>query len=108
MMESLRSATRNTGFERWLDAALRPPPRADAPALPDDSPKVPPPPSCSPGHANCYNALRPRLVCMATGPGLHRRCLSNSRVTEPVSCTSQLRVLVTGGRQQPAGQPPWQ
>ena len=24
MMESLRSATRNTGFERWLDATLRP------------------------------------------------------------------------------------
>ena len=26
MMESLRSATRNTGFERWLDATLRPQP----------------------------------------------------------------------------------
>ena len=42
MMESLRSATRNTGFERWLDATLRPQPQADAPALPaGDSPKVP-------------------------------------------------------------------
>jgi hypothetical protein len=28
MMESLRSATRNTGFERWLDATIRP--HADA------------------------------------------------------------------------------
>lgn len=44
MMESLRSATRNTGFERWLDATLRPSPQADAPTLPDDSPKVPLPP----------------------------------------------------------------
>ena len=40
MMESLRSATRNTGFERWLDATLRPPPEADAPGMPLDSPKV--------------------------------------------------------------------
>ena len=31
MMESLRSATRNTGFERWLDATLRPQPQADPP-----------------------------------------------------------------------------
>ncbi len=46
MMESLRSATRNTGFERWLDATLRPQPQADAPALPaGDSPKVPRHPS---------------------------------------------------------------
>ena len=51
MMESLRSATRNTGFERWLDATLRPQPQADAnldgsspkagmPTLQGDSPKV--------------------------------------------------------------------
>ena len=40
MMESLRSATRNTGFERWLDATLRPPPQADAPALDGSSPKA--------------------------------------------------------------------
>ena len=44
MMESLRSATRNTGFEQWLDATLRPQPQADVPALPTgDSPKVPAP-----------------------------------------------------------------
>jgi len=40
MMESLRSATRNTGFERWLDATLRPQPSADLPTLAGDSPKV--------------------------------------------------------------------
>ena len=41
MMESLRSATRNTGFERWLDATLRPQPQADPPAAqPGESPKV--------------------------------------------------------------------
>lgn len=40
MMESLRSATRNTGFEAWLDATLRPQAQADPPALLDDSPKA--------------------------------------------------------------------
>ncbi|EIE21877.1 putative zinc finger protein, partial [Coccomyxa subellipsoidea C-169] len=47
MMDSLRSATRNTGFERWLDAALRPRDGSDtagespkAPTTDADSPKA--------------------------------------------------------------------
>ncbi len=39
MMDSLRSATRNTGFERWLDATLRP--RDSASSAPGESPKAP-------------------------------------------------------------------
>ena len=63
MMESLRSATRNTGFERWLDATLRPPPQADAPALQGDSPKVLR--LCSPCSLNASLPLQPcsKSVC---------------------------------------------
>ncbi len=39
MMDSLRSATRNTGFERWLDATLRP--RDSASSVQEESPKAP-------------------------------------------------------------------
>ncbi len=75
MMESLRSATRNTGFERWLDATLRPPPQADAPTPPGSSPKADTPALqgdspkvlrlCSPCSLNASLPLQPcsKSVC---------------------------------------------
>ena len=105
MMESLRSATRNTGFERWLDATLRPPPEADAPGLPGDSPKVLPPSAFS-YLLLSYDGL---LSSMAFG----NRGTPNPLVFYQGSAAHQLPTYscvcwLTGRRQQPAGQPPWQ
>ena len=61
MMESLRSATRNTGFERWLDATLRPQPQADAPALDGGSPKTDAPAL----QGDSPKVLKPRYLCSA-------------------------------------------
>lgn len=120
MMESLRSATRNTGFERWLDATLRPQPQADLPAAqPGDSPKV-----------HFVNGVTPLCKCVTKDRGLHSwhfalrsfiamRIWVYAQTTNiwheaPLlmlsACAPSLSPCVrrAGRRQQPAGQPPWQ